>query len=155
MKRKAGGSLLTSKQVQKLDGDWELIQVVCSEAKKAQKLVEKTADSKRFPKSKIIKSLNLMKKHHKQVKSSFRQKSTVLQKLSPRCSDHIQSKLKSYDNWLENMIDEINPWPYGHMLSLLHFGMSVEDFAKSYKNFGVEVKMYRDLVKNARKSVVE
>ena len=147
MKRNAGGRLLTLKQVEKLDGDWELIQVVCKEAKKAAKLVEKTPNKKRFQKSQIQKSLKLIDKHHKQVKSSFREKSSVLVRLSPSCSDYIQSTLESFDEKIKYMMYEVKEWPY-LTLSMWHFQMTLEGFASDYRNFGREVKMFRDLVKN-------
>ncbi len=148
MTRNAGGRLLTSKQVEKLDGDWDLIQLVCKESEKAINLVQKSLRGQRFHKKEIRKSLNLMKKHHQQVKHSFRQKSTVLKKLSPRAANYVQSKLKSYDGELEDITDYLNKWPWHFVVGLWHFGLRFERFASSYKNFGLEVRMYRDLVKN-------
>ena len=138
---------MTIKQIEKLDGDWELIQVVYKEAKKAAKLVEKTPNKKKFQKSQIQKSLKLINKHHRQVKSSFRKKSAVLERLSPRCSNYIQGRLKSFDKSIENMMYEVKEWPYV-TLSMWHFQMTLDGFATDYRDFGLEVKAYRDLVKN-------
>ena len=139
---------MTSKQVEKLDGDWELIQIVYKEAKHTAKLVEKTPNMKRFQKSQIQKCLMLIDKHHRQVKSSFRKKSTVLGRLSPQCSDYIQSTLETFDEKIKNMMYEVKEWPY-LTLSMWHFQMTLEGFASDYRDFGREVKMFRDLVKNA------
>ena len=141
---------MTSKQVEKLDGDWELIQVVCNESEKARKLVVKSIRGHRFYRIEVRRSLIIMKKHHKQVKLSFRQKSTVLRKLSPRAAKYVQRELKYFDDELEIMTNSLNKWPWNFFDRL-----NLESFATRYRNFGLEVKMYRDLVKNARKSVVE
>jgi len=148
MKRKAGGRLLTSKQVKKLDGDWDLIQLVCKESENATNLVQKSLSGQRFHKKEIRKSLNLMKKHHQQVKLSFRQKSTVLKKLSPRAANYVQSELKYFDDELDNITDYLDKWPWHFFEGLWHFSLKFNGFASSYKSFGLEVRMYRDLVQN-------
>ena len=144
---------MTSKQVEKLDGDWDLIQAVCKQSEKATILVQKSLRGQRFHKKEIRKSLNLMKKHHQQVKLSFRKKSTVLKKLSPRAANYVQSKLKSFDDELEDITDYLNKWPWNFFEDLWHFSLKFNGFASSYKNFGLEVRMYRDLVKNTARLV--
>ena len=146
--KKAGGRPLTSKQIQKLDVDWDLIEVVCKESEKINKQMEKSLHGHKFSKIQVRKSLNLMKKHHNQVKLSFKQQSTVLRKLSPRAANYVQRHLKFFDDELEKMTYFLNKWPWHYFESLWHFEMLFERFASSYRDFGLEVKMYKDLVKN-------
>ncbi len=142
---------MTSNQFELLERDWELVQVVCNEAKKAQKIVGNTFQGKRFRKAEVRKPLNVMKRNHKKVKSSFTRKSKVLRKLSPRASNYIQNRLKEFDEQLESMTNFLNSWPWTGLTNLWHLRTDLENFATSYNNFGLEVKMYGDLVKNTIK----
>ena len=143
--------MLTSKQIENLDGDWKYILGICKIAKESQGLVEKSLNSMPVSKTILRQNLKLIREYHKQSKLHFAKKSKILRKLSPRAAEYIKKELKVFDDDLKAITYYVNRWPSGGIGALAQLSQLFSEFAVSYTDFEQELMMYRDLVQNTVK----
>jgi len=143
-----GERLMILDELEQLDDDWHLIDIICVEAKKCQQLLEKSMHNKPVSKKKLLKSLNRIKKNHQKVMLSFCLKARMFESLSPTASEQIEKRLGALNDYLRTTILNLKRWEKDSIITANHLRHDFIYLAHSYNEFGVETKMFKDLVKN-------
>lgn len=144
----SGEILMILDELEQLDDDWHLIDTVCDEAKKCEHLLEKSMHNKPVSIKKLFKSLNLIKKNHQKVMLSFCLKARILQNLSPKASKQMEKRLKVLTDDIRVVTHSLKRWETDSVITANHLKHEFAYLASSYNEFGVETKMFKDLVKN-------
>jgi len=142
-----GERLMLLDEVEQLDDDWHLIDTICAEAKKCQQLLEKPMHNKPVSKKKLCKSLNLIKKNHQKIMLSFYLRAKIL-RFSPKASKQMEKTLKALNDDVRVATLNLKRWETDSAITVNHLRHDFVYLAYSYNEFGVETKMFKDLVKN-------
>ncbi len=143
-----GQRLMVLDDLEQLEGDWNLIEKICDEIKKCQQLLEKSTHNTPVSKKKLLKSVNLIKRNHREMVLSFYLKARMLQSLSPNASEQIEKRLASLNDYLQVTMLNLKRWETDSIITVNHLRHDFVYLAHIYNEFAAETKMYRDLVKN-------
>jgi len=143
-----GERLMLLDELEQLDDDRYLIDTICDETKKCQRLLEKSMHNRPVSKKKLYKSFNLIKKNHQEVMLNFCLKARILRKLSPKASKQMEKRLKVLNDDVRVAALDLKRWETGSIITVNHIRHDFVYLAYSYNEFGVETKMFKDLVKN-------
>ncbi len=143
-----GERLMVLDELELLDDDWNLIDKICNEAKKCQQLLEKSTHNTPTSKKKLHKSVNLIKRNHREMVLSFYLKARMLQSLSPNASEQIEKRLGSLNDYLRVTMLNLKRWEKDSIITANRLRHDFIHLAHIYNEFAIETKMFKDLVKN-------
>jgi len=135
-------------ELEQLESDWNLIDKICDEVKKCHQLLEKSTHNKTVSKKKLSKSVNLIKRKHREMVLIFYLKARMFESLSPTASEQIEKRLVALNDYLRVTMLNLKRWETDSIITVNHLRHDFAYLAYSYNEFAAETKMYRDLVKN-------
>ena len=104
--------------------------------------------NKPVSKKKLCKSLNLIKKNHQKVMLSFCLKARILRKFSPKASKQMEKTLKALNDGVRGATHRLKRWENNSGMATIHLMHDFIYLDSTYNDFGVETKIFKDLVKN-------
>ncbi len=137
-------------QIQKIEFDLSPIKEIISESKNAKQFILDFEQGKNRPARELTKSIKAITQNHQKISKQFEKNKPLIQKLSPAAAKRIAKHLGRLDEMISNL-----PGTKSRKLVMcigLHFMVfDYSDLEEDYGKFGVEMRIYLELIKNAAK----